>query len=61
MLQRLFEKLNLIKPRQPHLPQANVSGQVCGCCSKQLTAGNFPKWICLRNDCEMYLKAQTLR
>ena len=26
MLRRLFEKLKLIKPRQPHLPQTNVSG-----------------------------------
>lgn len=26
MLQRLFEKLKLIKPRHPHLPQTNVSG-----------------------------------
>jgi len=26
MLRRLFKKLNLIKTRQPHLPQANVSG-----------------------------------
>jgi len=26
MIRRLFEKLKLIKPRQPHLPQTNVSG-----------------------------------
>jgi hypothetical protein len=26
MVQRLFEKLKLIKPRQPHLPQTSVSG-----------------------------------
>ncbi len=26
MLRRLFEKLKLIKPRQPHLPQTNVVG-----------------------------------
>jgi len=24
MIRRLFEKLKLIKPRQPHLPQTNV-------------------------------------
>ena len=24
MIRRLFEKLRLIKPRQPHLPQTNV-------------------------------------
>lgn len=24
MLRRLFEKLKLVKPRQPHLPQTNV-------------------------------------
>lgn len=28
MLRRLFEKLKLIKPRQPHLPQTNVSGSL---------------------------------
>ena len=28
MIRRLFEKLKLIKPRQPHLPQTNVSGSV---------------------------------
>ena len=39
----------------------DVSGQVCGCCKKQLTAGAFPKWFCLRDDCKMYLKPQTLR
>ena len=26
MLRRLLELLKLVKPRQPHLPQANVSG-----------------------------------
>lgn len=26
MMRSLFEKLGLIKPRQPHLPQTNVSG-----------------------------------
>lgn len=26
MIRRLLEKLKLIKPRQPHLPQTNVSG-----------------------------------
>lgn len=26
MLRRFFEKLRLIKPRQPHLPQTNASG-----------------------------------
>ena len=26
MIRRLFEKLKPIKPRQPHLPQTNVSG-----------------------------------
>lgn len=61
MIRKLLEALKLIKPRQPHLPQTNVSGQVCGCCKKQLTAGAFPKWFCLRNGCEMYLKPQTLR
>lgn len=29
MLRRLLEFLNLIKPRQQHLPQTNVSGEVC--------------------------------
>lgn len=43
------------------LPQADVSGQVCGCCKKQLTAGMFPKWFCLRENCGNYLKPQTLR
>ena len=28
MIRRLFEKLKLIKPRQPHLPQTNVSGSL---------------------------------
>jgi hypothetical protein len=28
MILRLFEKLKLIKPRQPHLPQTNVSGSL---------------------------------
>jgi len=28
MIQRLFEKLKLIEPRQTHLPQTNVSGSV---------------------------------
>ncbi len=32
MIRRFFEKLKLIKPRQPHLPQANVSGSVCNYC-----------------------------
>lgn len=38
MIRRLFEKLKLIKPRQPHLHKANVSGSlsdtdfVCGKC-----------------------------
>lgn len=27
MIRRLFEKLKLIKPRQPHLPQTNVSSR----------------------------------
>jgi hypothetical protein len=28
MIRILFEKLKLIKPRQPHLPQTNVSGSL---------------------------------
>lgn len=28
MIRRLFEKLKLVKPRQPHLPQTNVIGLV---------------------------------
>ncbi|MBB5334497.1 hypothetical protein [Chryseobacterium koreense] len=28
MIRRLFEKLKLIKPRQPYLPQTNVSGSL---------------------------------
>ena len=28
MIRRLFKKLKLIKPRQPHLPQTNVSGSL---------------------------------
>jgi hypothetical protein len=28
MIQRLLELLKLVKPRQPHLPQTNVSGSV---------------------------------
>jgi hypothetical protein len=61
MYRRLLELLKLTKPRQPHLPQTNVSGQVCGGCHKQMTAGAFPKWVCLRKDCSKYLEPQTLR
>lgn len=28
MIRRLFEKLKLVKPRQLHLPQTNVSGSL---------------------------------
>ena len=38
MYKRLLELLNLVKPRQPHLPQTNVSGR-----SEQLLCGDLMK------------------
>lgn len=32
MYKRLLELLKMVKPRQPHLPQTNVSGSVCDYC-----------------------------
>jgi hypothetical protein len=61
MYRRLLELLKLVKPRQPHLPQTNVSGQVCCGCGKKLIAGRFPFWVCLNNNCDEYIKQQTLR
>jgi hypothetical protein len=31
---------------------------ICKSCNKQLTAGAYPNWVCLRNECESYLIKQ---
>lgn len=47
-MRRLFEKLKLIKPRQPHLPQTNVSGSLLSfeqCLREEFLVNtqNYPK------------------
>lgn len=39
--------------------KSTVSVPICGCCKKPLTAGAYPKWVCLRENCNNYLKPQT--
>ena len=38
---------------------ADVSGSVCGICSKNLVYGAYPKKFCLNEQCSNYLKPQT--
>lgn len=38
------EQVNVVKP--------------CSSCKKQMVSAPYPKWICLRKNCDMYLKNQ---
>lgn len=35
-----------------------ISGKPCSSCKKQMVAGPYPKWVCLRENCNEYLRAQ---
>lgn len=45
MIRRLFEKLKLIKPLQPHLPQTDVSGSLH---SESDSSKEIWKYTCLK-------------
>lgn len=36
----------------------NRDSPICDCCKQPLTAGSYPKWFCLREECGSYLKPQ---
>jgi hypothetical protein len=35
-----------------------INGKLCSSCKKQMTAGAYPKWFCLRENCDKYLEPQ---
>ena len=35
-----------------------ISGKPCSSCKKQMVAGPYPTWVCLRENCNEYLRAQ---
>ena len=53
MIRRLLEKLKLIKPRQPHLPQTNVIIRftITYCVDGNL--GTVQSWECIAESKEM--------
>jgi len=38
------DQVNVVKP--------------CSSCKKQMVSAAYPKWVCLRKNCDMYLKNQ---
>jgi hypothetical protein len=36
----------------------SIIGKLCSNCKKQMVAGAYPKWFCLRENCDKYLKEQ---
>jgi hypothetical protein len=53
-----FNKIRQLQQALDRLTNNTISGKLCSSCKKEMVSGAFPKWFCLRKNCDIYLKEQ---